>query len=199
MNANVEYKMKLCHGLPPEPDYTLGITKKLAYSIDEIIIPSLIIAIFIMTPMFYFLWRIYWRFEDIFWMFEHDQFFQFLGIIILSMIFHEFVHLLFFPKFGLSAESYLGFDPKSRMPYVAHNGVLSKRRFICVAIAPLVIISIGCLILAFYLPQWRSQLAMASIYNAAGAGGDIYIIGLVLIRVPNGCYIQRQYFGATPD
>jgi hypothetical protein len=187
--------MKLCYGLPPQTDYQLNNQKKLAYTVAEITAPSFLIGPFVLAPIFYLFFLIYWPNKDIFGLIENNNIIQFVGIMLLSMIFHEGLHVLAFPKFGRDAESFLGFDQKSRLPYVAYNGIMRKWRFILVALAPFIVLAGGSLALAFILPNWRSQFIWSSIFNAASAAGDLYIVGLILIRVPHGSYIQREYFG----
>lgn len=187
--------MRFCYGLPAIEEYKLVSPQKLSYNLIKLHIYGIVVGSFVILPLAYLCWRTKWSQKEILSVLDKGDFFQFLAILVFVTIGHEICHLIAHPLHGASRDSFLGFEPKSGLPYVTYNGPMSRSRFIVTAFAPLMIISCGAAICAFFYPSWVSQLAIASIYNACASVGDMYIVILVLRTVPSGAFIQREYYG----
>jgi hypothetical protein len=99
--------------------------------------------------------------------------------LILMLVFHELIHGTFFwlfthdrPRFAL----------RSGYAYAAAPGwYLHGTQYILVGLSPLVIISIVCLLLSLFVnPSMLPYLLLIATFNAAGAFGDMIVVGWVL-------------------
>ena len=112
-----------------------------------------------------------------------------LGVIalILSLIFmltfHELIHGAFFwlftserPKFALRPGYAYASSPDWRLP---------RRQYVIVGLSPLVIISLLSMLFAMILPSSTvPYLFYIATFNAAGALGDMIVVGWVLRQSP---------------
>lgn len=110
--------------------------------------------------------------------------------LILVIVLHELAHGLFFwlftkerPKFGF----------KLVYAYAAAPGwYFPRSQFIIIGLAPLVLISLGGLLLIAVLPlHWMPALYIAIVLNAAGAVGDLAVVAWLLNR-PAHTYVQDE-------
>ncbi len=111
----------------------------------------------------------------IFTVFSLVDLFILLAAIVLMLVFHELIHGLFFwlftaerPKFAL----------RSGYAFAAAPGwYLPKFQYISVGLAPLLVITILCLVLAaFFPPVYVPYLLIIATFNAAGALGDVIVV-----------------------
>lgn len=130
---------------------------------------------------------------------------SFLGWLIITfgtIIVHELLHGIAFATFGGSP--HYGFKVKYFMPlaYATSPGNCFRRNiFIIIALAPLVIIDIGCLVLLAIFPQ-ATWLIWVIALNTGGAIGDIWMT-VQLLRCPQSIRVEDRKEGiaiyAPPD
>lgn len=111
-------------------------------------------------------------------------------IIILIIVLHELIHLLFIPNFIRSDKTYVGLIWLGG--FVATEEVITKSRYIIIAIAPFVIISlIAPLILgAFGLLTTLVKLFM--LLNALASSVDILNLLIILKQVPGNSVLRQN-------
>jgi hypothetical protein len=116
------------------------------------------------------------------------QLLAYLCAAIFAIILHEIVHGLFFlivtrtlPKFGFQGAYAFAAAP---------DWYINRNHYLWIGIAPLIVISLGGIILIPMLPNWilHAWLFML-IINATGAVGDVYVVSW-LIRGPKKLLIQ---------
>ena len=190
--------MKFKFGFPSEPDSMLDGARRLALPMKKTYIVATAIGLFIMLPLFYGMWRMRWSNDVIFGVFKADTILPLLSAMLVTVIAHEFCHLVMHPFCGLTDKSYVGLDKKTGLAYAQYLGVVSKMHFTAIGVAPLVIGTIISLWLASMMPEWASWLAFASIFNAVGAGGDVYILAVAWREVPAQMSLQGHRFGKKP-
>lgn len=101
-----------------------------------------------------------------------------LAIVLLVLPLHEWIH-------GLSIAHY-GHKPRYGAKWMvlfatSNNALFRRNEFIHIALAPLVVITTGGLILIVFLPLGLAEwIALAISINAAGAIGDIWMAAIAL-------------------
>jgi hypothetical protein len=111
-----------------------------------------------------------------------------------TIVVHELVHGITFAAFGGSPR--YGFKIKYLLPlaYATSPGDRFKRnKYILIALAPLVVIDVVCLILLAIFPQ-AYWLAWVIVFNTAGAIGDIWMVAQ-LLRCPQSIKIEDRAEG----
>jgi hypothetical protein len=108
--------------------------------------------------------------------------FAILALIIIMLVLHELIHGTFFwlftrerPKFALRSGYAFAAAPEWYLP---------KSQYIIVGIAPLVVISIVCIILASLVPlAYVPYPLFVATFNAAGALGDMIVVAWVSTQI----------------
>ena len=112
------------------------------------------------------------------------------AFLIVLVIAHEFIHVLAFPKFGLTSATVFGVWPSRLLPYAYHSGPVSCRRMIVVALAPFFVLSVAPLITS-YIGLLRSPLgAIFSILNSVACGGDVAVCLMLAYQLPISAVLQ---------
>ncbi|MBC1239765.1 DUF3267 domain-containing protein [Nostoc sp. 2RC] len=117
-----------------------------------------------------------------------------LVITFVTIIVHELVHGIAFAAFGGSPR--YGFKFKYFLPlaYATSPGNLFRRNaFIFIALAPLIVLDIACLLLLAIFPQ-ASWLIWVIAFNTSGAIGDIWI-AVQLLRCPQSIRVEDREEG----
>ncbi|HUT31022.1 MAG TPA: DUF3267 domain-containing protein [Sedimentisphaerales bacterium] len=115
-----------------------------------------------------------------------------LAIIVAIAPFHELLHLLSLPGFGMNQESIVGFWPKMVVPYVYYKGVLPRNRYILICACPLLVLSILPLLIAFVRPHIPLIIIAVSYLNFLLSGMDLASIYLLLKHVPSGALVKNN-------
>jgi hypothetical protein len=117
------------------------------------------------------------------------------AITVLVMVVHEFIHGLFFWTFTHSKPEY-GF--KGVYAYAAApDWYIPRNQFLVIGLAPLIILTLLGLVLLRFLPSPGVVMVVFGMtLNAAGAVGDIFIVGLAL-RKPASCLFRDFGTGIT--
>ena len=124
-----------------------------------------------------------------------------LALVVVSvltlfvLVVHEFIHGLFFWLFTRSKPKY-GF--KGVYAYAAApDWYIPRNQFLVIGLAPLVILTlVGLVLLRFLPPLGVFMVVLGMTMNAAGAVGDIFIVGLSL-RKPASCLFRDFGTGIT--
>lgn len=112
--------------------------------------------------------------------------------LIALVVAHEFVHVLAFPRFGLTSATVFGVWPSRFLPYAHHSGPVTHRRLMVVALAPFIVLSVVPL-LASYIGLLRSPLwALFSILNAMACGGDAAVLLTFAYQLPLNATLRNK-------
>lgn len=110
---------------------------------------------------------------------------QFLILLLLAMVVymvgHEFVHGIFFKKFS-GKKAHFGFT--GLYAYAGSDAYFTKKQYIIIGLAPIVVFGILFLILNILLPVrffWFVYLLQGM--NLSGAAGDLYV-AILMKRLP---------------
>jgi hypothetical protein len=115
-----------------------------------------------------------------------------VSLIVLALFIplHELVHLLGQPEWGTSSRSVVVFWPAKLRFGVYYEGCMSRRRWLAMRLAPLLVLSLlpAC---ALALLQLQAQivelelgLCILMVVNALGSGGDVIAALVVISQVP---------------
>jgi hypothetical protein len=118
------------------------------------------------------------------------QFGTLLVVTVVMLVFHEGLHGVCFWGFTKSRPrfAFKGFYAYAAAP----DWYLPKGQYLVTALAPLVGITIICLVcIAFVNASWILALLWMLTLNTSGAVGDLWVV-LVLMRSPAGAY-ARDY------
>jgi len=105
---------------------------------------------------------------------------------------HEFIHALFHPGCGTSANTYFGFWPSKLLFYAHYDSIISKRRFIVILIAPFVFISIVPLLFCAAFQCASMTICGVSLLNALCAAMDVFGCFLIFWSVPPGALTRNK-------
>jgi len=105
---------------------------------------------------------------------------------------HELIHALLFPRFGMTSATAVGLWPSWLGPYATHTGPVRCRRMILVGLAPILVLSLAPLLLAFVTSATSRLCVMASVVNALVSGGDIFICLLMVAQVPLNASVRNK-------
>ena len=121
------------------------------------------------------------------------------GVVIFALLIfiplHEFLHMIWYPKFGFSAQTTLVIWPQKLRFGVYYAGCVSRPRWLMMRLAPLIFLSIFptlLLILYYFIPFPYSInvfLQLIMLVNAIGSGGDVVAAILVMRQVPSSADI----------
>lgn len=116
------------------------------------------------------------------------------GVIIFALLIfiplHEFLHMIWYPKFGFSAQTTLIIWPQKLRFGVYYAGCISRRRWLWMRIAPLLVLSFipTCLLILLYIVpipySYNAFLQLLMLANTIGSGGDVVAILFVMRQVP---------------
>lgn len=110
-----------------------------------------------------------------------------LLILPFLTLLHEFFHAAFIPNFAKSDKTSWGIRPWGA--FVSTSEEVSKRRFLIISLAPLIILSIVLPIIFELLGLLINLMAYAAFINALGASVDMLMLTLVAFQVPSNARI----------
>jgi hypothetical protein len=187
--------MKFKLGLPPETGSSLIGADRLVTDYGRLHVQATLIGLFAVAPCLYFSWALLWPHIRILGIFDESPAI-FIGTLVGIVVAHEIIHLLTLPGSGRGDQSYMGFDPKTHLPYVAYLGELTRRRMLLVVLMPTLVLTLLPFLLAYMWPADHIQmLAACSMLNGAAASADFCMIFLLLRKVPRNGIIQGEFYG----
>ena len=126
------------------------------------------------------------------------------AIVLITFIpLHEFIHLLGQPGWGITRNSVLAIWPTRLRFGVYYEGCMSRKRWLIMRLAPLVVL---CLLPALLIalmqtlsssPDIQVGLIVMMVVNALGSGGDIVAAAIILRQVPASaslCFREGQAY-----
>ena len=126
-----------------------------------------------------------------------------LLVLLLYVPLHEIIHAVFQPGMGLTTRTTIVVWPKKVRVGVYYDGCISRRRWILMRLAPLVMLSIipaGFLLLfKFISVSYATEIftEVLMLVNGIGSGGDVIAVGWVLLQVPRRtkiCFANQQAY-----
>lgn len=187
--------MKFKYGFPPQIDCDLIGAKRLISNYGRLHVEATLLGLLLVGPCLYLGWSLLWPHSWALGVFDEPPGI-FIGTLIGIVVVHEFIHLLALPGSGRGERSYMGFDPKTHLPYVAYLGELSRQRAAMVAFMPTLVLTLLPFLLAYILPaKHLSMLSSLSILNGTAASGDFCIIFLLLCKMPRGAIVHGEFYG----
>lgn len=113
-----------------------------------------------------------------------------LVVLLLMILLHEVIHGLFF---WLYTHQRPIFAFKGAYAYAAApDWYLPRNKYVVVGLSPLILISLAGLLLLTIAPlSFFPSILIAMIFNAAGAVGDLIVVGWLLLQQPDS--LVRDY------
>jgi hypothetical protein len=116
----------------------------------------------------------------------------FFPVLFVSVVVHEFLHLLCHPGWGLSSQSLVLVWARRLQLGVYYEGFMSRSRWFVMRLAPLLGLTVlPTLVLLFAYPIgmsffWQQFLVLVILVNSLGSGGDLVASVIVARQVPQG-------------
>lgn len=118
--------------------------------------------------------------------------FYYIIFAYLLVVLHEFLHLVFIPRFHKSEKTYFGIKPWGGFVFTAEK--LTKKRFLLISLAPFVILSLIMPAILGLAGLLGGFLLFLAFLNAFASSVDMLNAVLVAIQVPNGGLIVNNGF-----
>ena len=114
--------------------------------------------------------------------------------MILYILSHELIHGLFIRLFSGKKAKY-GFT--GLYAYAGTDAYFTKRHYLTIALAPVVLFGVTFLLLNIFLPsEWFWFVYLLQILNVSGAAGDLYVTYLMQ-RLPKDILVQDRGIEVT--
>jgi hypothetical protein len=113
-------------------------------------------------------------------------------VLLVSILVHEFLHLLWHPGWGLSSRSLVLVWPLKLQFGVYYEGFMSRTRWLVMRLSPLVgltllptlvLLIVYCFEMSFF---WQQFIVLVILVNSLGAGSDLVASVIVARQVPLG-------------
>ena len=154
---------------------------------------AIILCFLILLPVFLFIIYQFSLSHNFNFKVDFPTFIRPFIILIIAVPLHEIIHGVFFKIFKPEAKIKLGFE--AGMFYASAEGVtLSKRQFMIVVLAPLVLITLAIAIYAFISCHFTSAY-LAIALHTMGCAGDLYYVQQ-LLRHSETTHIKDTSVGA---
>lgn len=121
-----------------------------------------------------------------------DSWPRLLLVVAGLVIAHEMIHVSLHPEAGFSRRSIVGFWPSRALFYAHFDGAMSRNRFLCVLLAPFVVLSLAPLAVSATIQVGSGWAAFVSAFNALASCGDLLGVGLLLAQVPSKAIVRNQ-------
>jgi hypothetical protein len=115
-----------------------------------------------------------------------------LAFFLLLIAIHELLHALACLKFGLSRETVIGCWPSRMMPYAGPLGEMPCWRYLVMALAPFLVLSVLPLLIAAFVERTPSTLAILSTVNALCSGGDLVLVAVIASQIPLRAAVRNK-------
>jgi hypothetical protein len=115
-----------------------------------------------------------------------------LPVLLVSVVAHEFLHLLWHPGWGLSSQSLMLIWPRRLLAGVYYEGFMPRTRWLVMRLSPLVGLTVlPTLVLLVVYPYemsffWQQFIILVILVNSLGAGGDLVASVIVAQQVAPG-------------
>jgi hypothetical protein len=115
-----------------------------------------------------------------------------LAGLILLIPAHEMVHALLHPGFGAGRGTIVGVWPARLLFYAHWEGPVTKERLQAILIGPLVVWTVGPILLAAILGLSWPAIGLLALLNALVSCGDMLGFLLVAWQVPRGAVMRNK-------
>jgi hypothetical protein len=105
---------------------------------------------------------------------------------------HEAIHALLHPRFGLTSDTIVGFWPQQVFFYAAYLGEMSRERFVCVILAPFVVLSVGPLLIAPFTEVPSGITVAISVMNAMLSCVDLVGVFYLIRGAPMKAIVRNK-------
>lgn len=116
----------------------------------------------------------------------------FVGIMVLFMMGHEFIHAMFIPNWIKSDKTFWGMN--GLFGFVFTTEMISKKRFIIISIMPYIILSVIFPCVLAISGGLNGYMVFLCLLNATGSCVDFLNILLIAFQVPKGASIMNNGF-----
>ncbi len=121
-------------------------------------------------------------------------------ILILAIPFHELVHALATPAWGLSDRTVIGLQRGKGLllPYMYYEGSQPLWRMLFAGLAPTLVLTILPVLVLLFTPLDGSRapnLGFLAFFNAAISGGDLVILFWIATHLPMRATVQQDGWG----
>ncbi|GIN84471.1 hypothetical protein J6TS2_08570 [Heyndrickxia sporothermodurans] len=110
--------------------------------------------------------------------------------LVFLLILHELFHLIFIPKFISSEKTYVGFTMFGG--FVITEEEISKSRYICITIAPFLIISIIMPLILSVFGLLTTTFKFLIILNSMASSVDLLNLLLIIKQVPKNATLKSN-------
>ncbi|MHB1152521.1 MAG: DUF3267 domain-containing protein [Eubacteriales bacterium] len=120
-----------------------------------------------------------------------------LFILLVTLILHEFIHIMFIPNCIKSDKTYVGmFFIKDKFNGYAVRTYepMSKMRYLFMVLAPVILLSVIPIAFMLISPYWNFMIITVCFLNIFGSSNDIYTSYLIFKRVPKNAVIISGYY-----
>lgn len=120
-----------------------------------------------------------------------------LFILLVTLILHEFIHIMFIPNCIKSDKTYVGmFFIKDKFNGFAVRTYepMSKMRYLFMGLAPVIFLSVIPIAFMLINPYWNFMILTVCFLNIYGSSSDIYSSYLILKKVPKNAVIINGYY-----
>lgn len=116
----------------------------------------------------------------------------FLPLMATIIAFHERLHALAHPGWGISSCTHYGVIPKSLVFYAHYDASVTRNRFIAILVAPFIGLTVIPLLVATTWPPASQTAGFIAILNAVFSGLDLFNAALIHLRTPTGVVMRNQ-------
>jgi len=129
-----------------------------------------------------------------------DVFLKIFTPLILTVIFHELVHVITAVKLGYKVKVGYGRIKFNPVFYVKVVGGIKKKHYIAITLSPLITLSSTSIVLASIIPNVliKEILSILFIMNTAGSSGDV-LLALSASKIPGEALIEDYGTMITSD
>jgi len=113
-------------------------------------------------------------------------------LIFILIPIHEYAHAIFYPNFGLSDKTIMGFWPKKFVFYSYHDKPLKRNRLTIAMLSPLFILTIIPVLLIYILELNYVYLAIMALLNPIAGAGDIFYSILCFNQIPKNSIVKTD-------
>ena len=192
--------MQFHYGHPPTPHVPFENPEKLDIDYTRLHLWALILALVVLGPTIFLVSLPVVPIKEFLNVFELGPF-AFLGLLLLTVVVHEVLHMMTHPGFGFSRSSFFGILPKSFLIYASYQGTQSRARLTITLLTPFLVLTLGMLAAckAGLIPaSWMPMASGIALLNGMAAAGDLILTWIVMTKIPAGARIAGDFFEGAP-
>jgi hypothetical protein len=114
------------------------------------------------------------------------------GSFVGTVIAHERLHAVAYPRFGLTNSTIVGAWPSRLLFYAGYLGELGRSRWLLVYVFPLLVLSVLPMLTWRLCGLYSGVLHFVSLLNGLASGGDLLMVLLILVQVPHHAKLRNR-------